>query len=126
MKTSTIRSRHVWWALFCVCLVAGRLSAGEPQADNAWQIGQPIVTYWAGPAMNDATAKQMADGGWNVVWCGEKELDVVQRHGLRGMLFAPDLLTPATLDDPARQKQLDELIQRVSRHPALVPLLHYR
>lgn len=93
--------------------------AQEPHGNTAWEIGQPIITYWAGPAMTDATAKQMADGGWNLVWCGEDELDVAQRHGLRAMLHAPGLLTPAALDDPAKRKQLDDLIDRVARHPAL-------
>lgn len=82
-----------------------------------WKIGAPIVTYWAGPAMTDATAKQMADGGWNLVWCSEKELDLVQRHGLRAQLV-DGLLTPGTLDDPARKEQLDALIERVRNHPA--------
>jgi hypothetical protein len=119
MKSLCFGFRHVLWATCCVCLVALHLSAEQPRADNAWQTGKPIVTYWAGPAMSDATAKQMADGGFNVVWCNEQELDVAQRHALRAMLFAPDLLTPSALDDPARRSRLDELVQRVSGHPAL-------
>ena len=61
----------------------------------------------------------MAEGGFNLVWCGsEKELDVAHRHGLRGQL-TDGLLTPAALDDPERREQLDALIARVSKHPAL-------
>ncbi|MHB8523595.1 MAG: hypothetical protein ACYDH9_22960 [Limisphaerales bacterium] len=89
---------------------------GAPAA--AWKVGTPIVTYWAGPAMTDAAAEQMAAGGWNLVWCGEKELDVVQRHGLRGQL-TDGLLTPAALEDPSRREKLDALVARVRRHPAL-------
>ncbi|MBI5387615.1 MAG: hypothetical protein HZA90_23390 [Verrucomicrobia bacterium] len=77
-----------------------------------------MVTYWCGPAMTDAVATQMAAGGWNVVWCGEGELDIVQRHHLRGQLTHP-LLAPASLDDPKKREQLDALIARVSQHPAL-------
>jgi hypothetical protein len=51
--------------------------------------------------MTDAVARQMAEGGFNVVWCSENELDVVQRHGLRAQL-RDGLLAPATLDDPVR------------------------
>ena len=78
----------------------------------------PIVTYWAGPAMTDAVADQMAAGGFNVVWCGEQALDLVQRHGLRGQL-QDSLLTPAVLDDAAQKAKLDALITRVSKNPAL-------
>jgi hypothetical protein len=61
----------------------------------------------------------MVEGGFNLVWCGsEKELDVAHRHGLRGQL-TDGLLTPASLDDPKRREQLDALIARVSKHPAL-------
>jgi hypothetical protein len=82
-------------------------------------VGTPIATYWAGPALTEAVAQQMVEGGFNLVWCGsEKELDVAQRHGLRGQL-TDGLLTPAALDDPQRRAQLDALVARVRRHPAL-------
>jgi hypothetical protein len=68
--------------------------------------------------MTDTAARQMAEGGWNVVWCGEGELDTVQRHSLRGQLTHP-LLTPAALDDPQKREKLDALIARVRQHPAL-------
>jgi len=68
--------------------------------------------------MTDATASQMAEGGWNLVWCGEKELEVADRHSLRAQLQDP-LLTVATLEDPAQRAKLDELIERARQHPAL-------
>ena len=68
--------------------------------------------------MTDAAAAQMAEGGFNLVWCGEKELDVAQRHGLRAQL-TDGLLSPAALDDPAQRDKLDALIARVRHHPAL-------
>jgi hypothetical protein len=96
-----------------------RAARGESAAAAAWQVGTPIATYWAGPALTDAVAQQMVEGGFNLVWCGsEKELDVAQRHGLRGQL-TDGLLAPASLDDPQRRAQLDALIARVSKHPAL-------
>jgi Beta-galactosidase len=98
-----------------ICLSA---LAARPPAPDSWNIGTPIVTYWAGPTMSDATARQMAEGGWNLVWCGEKDLDLVRRHGLRGQLQDP-LLAPATLDDAAQREKLDALIARVKDHPAL-------
>lgn len=91
----------------------------EPTVGTAWQVGIPIATYWAGPSLTDAVAQQMVEGGFNLVWCGsEKELDVAQRHGLRGQ-FTDGLLRPASLDDSNQRGQLDALIARVSKHPAL-------
>ena len=87
-------------------------------AHPKWHVGKPIITYWAGPPMTDTTAQQMAEGGWNLVWCAEKELDVAQRHGLRAQLIH-GLLTPASLDNPAQREKLDALIARVRTHPAL-------
>ncbi|MBN2475417.1 MAG: hypothetical protein JXB62_12470 [Pirellulales bacterium] len=89
-----------------------------PSGTGDWRVGTPIVTYWAGPAMTDAVARQMAEGGFNLVWCAEKELDVAQRHGLRAQL-RDGLLSPAALGDPARREKLDALIDRVRNHPAL-------
>jgi hypothetical protein len=83
-----------------------------------WQIGAPIVTYWAGPPMTDAVAKQMADGNWNLVWCRESELDTAHKYGLRALLHDP-LLNSANLDQPDEKAKLDALIQRVRNHPAL-------
>ncbi len=94
------------------------LCAAEPAAAPRWQVGTPIVTYWAGPPMTDAVARQMAEGGWNLVWCAEKDLDLVRRHGLRAQL-QDSLLTPAALDDPVRCDKLEALIGRVRQHPAL-------
>lgn len=95
------------------------VSVGEDRGPaSSWKIGTPIVTYWAGPTLTDADAKQMADGGWNLVWCGEKQLDIAQRHGLRAQL-QDALLAPATLDDPTQRAKLDALISRVRNHPAL-------
>jgi hypothetical protein len=99
-------------------LLAVCAQAAEPGPHDRWQLGAPIVTYWAGPPMSDAVAQQMSDGGWNLVWCGEKDLDLVHRHGLRAQLQDP-LLTPASLEDPARRAQLDALLSRVRGHPAL-------
>ncbi len=103
-------------APFCATIASAQDAGQKP--DVAWKVGTPIVTYWAGPAMTDAVARQMAEGGFNVVWCTEKELDVAHRHGLRAQL-RDGLLSPKSLDDPARREKLDDLIDRVRNHPAL-------
>jgi hypothetical protein len=104
-----------------VAFEVGQLArAADPATKSvgAWKVGTPIVTYWAGPAMTDAVARQMAKGGFNLVWCSEKELDVAHQHGLRGQL-RDGLLSPATLENPGQREKLDALIARVRNHPAL-------
>jgi hypothetical protein len=100
---------------FIVTIAPLSVAAGR---DVSWKINTPIVTYWAGPPLTDSVARQMAEGGWNLVWCGEKELDVAQRHGLRAQL-QDGLLTPGALDNPEQRAKLDALIDRVRKHPAL-------
>ena len=104
----------------------GRAAADSPAGE--WKVGAPIVNYWAGPgypggaALDDAAAVQLVEGGWNMVWCNEQELDVAQRHGLRGLLTDPLLTNTAYEEgpeDPKRREALDALIARVKNHPAL-------
>ncbi len=116
--SSVARSAHIL-CLFLLTQTPWVRVAEAEAAAVSWQVGTPIATYWAGPSLTDAVAQQMAEGGFNLVWCGsEKELDVAHRHGLRGQL-TDSLLTPASLDDPKRREQLDALIARVGKHPAL-------
>ncbi len=119
---TTLFGQGLSCAAAVLALAAGGLPAwaaeAQGQAASAWKPGTPIVTYWAGPALTDEVARQMAEGGWNLVWCAEKELDVAARHGLRAQLQDP-LLSPAALDDPAQREKLDALVARVRTHPAL-------
>jgi hypothetical protein len=116
--STAMRCIHLLCLSLFACVPWGCATHAEPAA-GSWQVGTPIVTYWAGPALTDAVAQQMVEGGFNLVWCGsEEELDVAQRHGLRGQL-TNGLFTPGSLDDPDRRAQLDALIARVSKHPAL-------
>jgi hypothetical protein len=115
-----MQKRSAIVVLLVVYAIAHPATAADPQpsSPNAWKVGTPIVTYWAGPPMTDKVARQMADGGFNLVWCTEKELDVARRHGLRAQLHDA-LLSPAALDDRAQREKLDALIGRVRKHPAL-------
>ena len=114
-----MNSLHLTGALVGVLLaIYPSCPAAAAPAVAPWKVGTPIVTYWCGPSMTDATAAQMAEGGFNLVWCGEQELDVAQRHGLRAQL-TDGLLSPAALEDPAQREKLDALIARVRHHPAL-------
>lgn len=112
----SINSIPLLTLLFAGACLSADAAPKTPPA--AWKVGTPIVSYWAGPAMSGATARQMAEGGFNVVWCGEKELDIVQGHGLRGQL-QDGLIALSTLDQPEQREKLDALIERVRKHPAL-------
>ncbi len=116
--SSVGRTAHIL-GLFLLTQTAWARGVEAEAAAVSWRTGTPIATYWAGPSLTDPVAQQMVEGGFNLVWCGsEKELDVAYRHGLRGQL-TDSLLTPAALDDPKRREQLDALIARVRKHPAL-------
>jgi len=96
-----------------------------------WQMGAPIVSYWAGPMpMTEAAARQMAEGNWNLAWCTgqgaapgdiehyRRQLDIIQWHGLRAIVSSP-LFNPATLDTPEEKAKLDAFVEGVRDHPAV-------
>ena len=99
----------------CSAIAPKNVEAKEAQP---WKVGTPIATYYAGPGMTEAVAKQMAAGGFNLVWCSESEMKTAQKQGLRIQL-QDGLLTPATLDNPEQLAKLDALIARVKDNPAL-------
>ena len=59
----------------------------------SWDMGEPIVTYWAGPGffrhpekLTERAARQLKEGGFNLVWTSSvEEMDVAQKYGLRAM-----------------------------------------
>ena len=104
----------------------GTSRGAAPDAPTSWKIGTPIVTYWAGPAMTDATAAQMAAGGWNLVWCQESELDVAQRHGLRGMLVAARSHQARHPGQSGKAPATGCVARAGRKTPGLVLLLHHR
>ena len=93
----------------------------QPVSAGAWTIGTPIATYYAGPPLTDAVAERMVEGGWNLVWCKEEELDVARRHGLRAMLHmgVESTIRRNEIDSPAETARLAAVVDRVRQHPAL-------
>lgn len=110
-------------AMVVVILGGADAAVGQPEGD-AWKIGKPIVSYYAGPGhsspMTEESARQLAEGGWNLVWCGEDDLDLVHRHGLRAnLIVGTGELSPRNADDAEMMARLDQLIDRVKDHPAM-------
>ena len=103
---------------FAICTGAFVQSLHAAEPPSTWKIGTPIVTSWDTPALTDAAANQLVEGGWNLVLCQEKELDVAKRHGLRAMLNDA-LVRPDSFNKPGERARLDALIDRVKHHPAM-------
>jgi hypothetical protein len=96
---------------------------GSPSgAGQSWTIGEPIVGYWGGPGypgalpLTAAYAKQLKDGGWNLVHCTEADIPVVNEFGMR-MLLRDPLIAPQSLDNPQTREMLDALINRIKDNP---------
>ena len=94
-------------------------------AAGAWDMGEPVTTYWAGPGfpghpekLTERAAKQLKEGGFNTVWTrSPEELDVAAKYGLRA-IYDMGLVGLDTRDP----KQADDLAARIARvkdHPAL-------
>src|SRR5574344_359829 len=93
---------------------------------GAWEMGDPIVTYWAGPGypgdpkLTDASLKQLKDAGFNLTWATTPgELDIAQRNGFRVLYFNGDINNPAALKDAAAAAKLKAAVDAVKAHPAL-------
>ncbi len=81
-------------------------------AYSAWEVGDPIVTYYAGPGwdadncfMTASNAAQIASGGWNWAWTSKPvDLELAHSNGMRAMwMGAKD----------------DATISAISKYPAL-------
>lgn len=117
--------------------VAPGVIPDEPASTDPWVMGEPTITYWAGPApMTDAVAQQMANGGFNLAWVNStgmgdlflidhylEQLDILYKNGLRGILslghISRDPAAPTVFQDPQQKAMLDSILDGVKNHPAL-------
>ena len=94
-------------------------------ASAAWDRGDPVVTYWAGPGypghpekLTERAAKQLKEGGYNVAWASSvQELDVAAKYGLR-CIFDLGLGTLCVTNEAAAAAAAKR-IAAVKDHPAL-------
>ena len=107
-------------------------SSFASESTTSWKLGEPIVSFWAGPIpITDSDAKLMAEGHWNLVPIAvnrgrpkdmsaadfvNSQLDILQRYGLRGNLSTWNTFD---LDSEQGWNELDALVQGVKNHPAL-------
>jgi hypothetical protein len=95
------------------CGLLQNAADAQQSSSSAWKVGTPIVSYYMGPTVTDAMARQMADGGFNLVVCNSmEELDNAQRYGLRAQFPGHWSYLPT------QQPELDAVIDQVRNHPA--------
>ena len=90
-----------------------------------WEMGDPIVTYWAGPGypgskmqISDASLKQLKDCGFNLVWASsKKDLDLIAKWGLRGICQLG--IARGKNLDPDNCDRFRRRIEGLKDHPAL-------
>jgi len=101
-------------------IMSSLCGAAEPGAVKSWKQKEFIITAWAPPPAEDKVLAAYARDGYNLILVSHvKDLDVAAKHGLRAMLSNVELLNPATMENPAKRKQLDAFIKKVKNHPAL-------
>ena len=99
----------------------------QQQAVAEWEVGTPLVTYWyRSSILTDSLAQEAVNGNFNTVWVAQYEgtqlpslasqLAIAEQYGLRTMLWS-SLITPATLDDPAKLAQLNALVDQYKQSP---------
>jgi hypothetical protein len=111
--------RRYWIIVFLLLTgLCGSGLAAPSASPGRWTQRQFLVTFWCPPPPTDEALGRVAAEGFNLTWTPEKGLDVAARHGLRAMLQS-GLLNPDALEDTVKRAQLDALIERVKRHPAL-------
>lgn len=126
-RMKTFVETRQWWAVRVLLItLLGGLTWTPDQTFSAWTIGDPIVTYWAGPgfmtleAVTDANAQQMVDVGMNMCWArSQDELAVAKRHNLRALYMDETLLRPESLDDATLRPQLDALVDSLRGNSAM-------
>ena len=100
----------------------------------AWDPGEPVTTYWAGPGfpgnerLSDRWLAQLKEGGFNTVWATRpEELDLAARYGFR-VIYALDPDTVWAKFDPTNEAAMAKLAARVDEvkdHPALYVYQHW-
>ncbi len=117
-------------ALFLVLSLVAIHAIGERNYDNggarALDMGDPVVTYWAGPgfpgnpALTESSLLQLKEGGFNTVWATKPaEMDLAAKFGMR-VLYVQSEFAKCLSTNPAERAKAEREIDRVKDHPALL------
>ena len=125
MMTRFLLQRAFWTVAVAVAAVCSSTLTPQ-QAVSEWTIGDPIVTYFAGPGyvgqvpLTDADAERMVDVGMNLAWAGSApEVDLAGRHGLRALYQNRTILLSQNVDDPVMRHHLDVTVDELRGKPNL-------
>ena len=87
----------------------------QVERKQKWEVGKPIVAYWAGPQLTEELAQQLEEGGWNLAWgMTVSDLDILYKHGLRGILWVT--VKPTS---PENEHRLRWWLDSLRNHPAM-------
>ena len=107
------------FAFIVASLVAQMLCA-------AWDVGEPVVTYWGGPGfpgamkLTDSWLDQLSEGGFNTVWATTtNELALAAKHGMRAIYKPGWLNCGVDIGKPEARESLRAKIDAVKGFPAL-------
>jgi hypothetical protein len=106
-------------AVVLACKMSDATATSPTPERVIWKQDRIWITFWSAPPESDVMLRRVKDEHFNMTWTSESGLQIAARHGLRAMLHDEMLLKPEALDDPKRKQQLDSMIDRVKKHPAL-------
>ena len=79
-----------------------------------YEIGRPIVAYWAGPVMSEKMAEELSVGGWNLGWgVTYHDLDIMHKYNIRGIMWHT-----LKADSPENERRVKWWIDSMRHHPA--------
>ncbi len=99
-------------------------------AEDKWQQEKFIITMWCPPPATEENIQILARDKYTLTGVGiggdrslpesnlVGQLDIVHKYRMKALVFNP-LLHWSSLADPAKQAQLDALIDSVKNHPGL-------
>jgi hypothetical protein len=88
--------------------------------NSNWKQKEIIVTIWNSAEPDSSAYKGMALENYNLIPINNlvNKLDVAEKNNLKG-IFGHELIKPASLHDPIKRKELDDLIDKVRKYHAL-------
>ncbi len=134
-------TKHQLFLVFLVFFLLVIISLFDFNKENkrAWGLGEPIVSYWAGPTrLTENDVSQMKNGGFNLIWISRKgkksnetlgeyyshQLDLVKKYDLRAIVSLGRLVSrkkdaSIVLDNKVKRDELTNIIRTIRNHKSL-------
>jgi hypothetical protein len=97
-----------------------KVANAQNTRNSNWKQKEIIVTAWNITEPKSSTYKGIALEKYNLILIDNivEKLDLAEKNNLRGM-FRHGLISPSSLHDPTKLKELDRLIDKVKKYRAL-------